>query len=56
MGWSCMLPAGMLITDDLVLGFEWNLLGIFINLSICLLIFFFRDRVLVAQTNLMLTL
>lgn len=29
-----MLPAGMLITDDLVLGFEWNLVGIFINLSI----------------------
>lgn len=50
-----MLPAGMLITDDLVLGFEWNLVGIFINLSVCLL-FFFRDRVLVAQTSLSLTL
>lgn len=28
-----MLPAGMLITDDLVLGFEWNLVG---YLLICL--------------------
>lgn len=50
-----MLPAGVLITDDLVLGFEWNLVGIFINLSVCLLIFF-QDRVLVAQTSLILTL
>lgn len=38
-----MLPAGMLITDDLVLGFEWNLVEIFINLSVCLLIFFSRQ-------------